>query len=199
MASNSCRSNTTSKLCVLPANPEESWQVYSSAQDSEGRCVCTVVAPQQTMCSRDARTKQLRQLLEKVQNMTQSIQVLDQRTQRDLQYVVKMEDQLRGLETKFRQVEENHKQNIAKQYKVNTQLNASSAHILHVCTHRSTLSHTNKLQIACTPINACVIFLKCADLSDSIQTISELLVKYNICIVVQKIKHLFLHLRPEKY
>uniref|UniRef100_A0AAX7T724 Olfactomedin 1 n=1 Tax=Astatotilapia calliptera TaxID=8154 RepID=A0AAX7T724_ASTCA len=106
-------------LCfqVLPANPEESWQVYSSAQDSEGRCVCTVVAPQQSMCSRDARTKQLRQLLEKVQNMTQSIQVLDQRTQRDLQYVEKMEVQLRGLETKFRQVEENHKQNIAKQYK----------------------------------------------------------------------------------
>ncbi|CAB1332493.1 unnamed protein product, partial [Coregonus sp. 'balchen'] len=79
---------------VLPANPEESWQVYSSAQDSEGRCVCTVV-----------------------QNMTQSIQVLDQRTQRDLQYVEKMEVQLRGLETKFRQVEESHKQNIAKQYK----------------------------------------------------------------------------------
>uniref|UniRef100_A0AAZ1XME6 Noelin domain-containing protein n=1 Tax=Oreochromis aureus TaxID=47969 RepID=A0AAZ1XME6_OREAU len=104
-------------LKVLPANPEESWQVYSSAQDSEGRCVCTVVAPQQSMCSRDARTKQLRQLLEKVQNMTQSIQVLDQRTQRDLQYVEKMEVQLRGLETKFRQVEENHKQNIAKQYK----------------------------------------------------------------------------------
>ncbi|MBN3280785.1 NOE1 protein, partial [Polyodon spathula] len=51
---------------VFPANPEESWQVYSSAQDSEGRCICTVVAPQQAMCSRDARTKQLRQLLEKV-------------------------------------------------------------------------------------------------------------------------------------
>uniref|UniRef100_A0A673NHE7 Noelin-like n=1 Tax=Sinocyclocheilus rhinocerous TaxID=307959 RepID=A0A673NHE7_9TELE len=143
------------KYTVLPANPEESWQVYSSAQDSEGRCVCTVVAPQQTMCSRDARTKQLRQLLEKVQNMTQSIQVLDQRTQRDLQYVVKMEDQLRGLETKFRQVEENHKQNIAKQYKVNTQLNASSAHISHECTHRSTLSYTNKLQIACTLVCLC--------------------------------------------
>ena len=40
--------------------------MYSSAQDSEGRCVCTVVAPQQTVCSRDGRTKQLRQLLEKV-------------------------------------------------------------------------------------------------------------------------------------
>uniref|UniRef100_A0A3B3RMP3 Olfactomedin 1a n=1 Tax=Paramormyrops kingsleyae TaxID=1676925 RepID=A0A3B3RMP3_9TELE len=103
---------------VLPTNPEESWQVYSSAQDSEGRCICTVVAPQQAMCSRDARTKQLRQLLEKVQNMTQSIQVLDKRTQRDLQYVEKMEIQLRGLETKFQQVEESHRQNIAKQYKV---------------------------------------------------------------------------------
>uniref|UniRef100_A0AAQ4PIQ3 Noelin domain-containing protein n=1 Tax=Gasterosteus aculeatus aculeatus TaxID=481459 RepID=A0AAQ4PIQ3_GASAC len=111
-------------VMVLPANPEESWQVYSSAQDSEGRCVCTVVAPQQSMCSRDARTKQLRQLLEKVQNMTQSIQVLDQRTQRDLQYVEKMEVQLRGLETKFRQVEENHKQNIAKQYKVRSQISS---------------------------------------------------------------------------
>lgn len=55
---------------VFPANPEESWQVYSSAQDSEGRCVCTVVAPQQSMCSRDARTKQLRQLLEKVKRKT---------------------------------------------------------------------------------------------------------------------------------
>lgn len=60
-----------------------------------------------------------------VQNMTQSIQVLDQRTQRDLQYVEKMEVQLRGLETKFRQVEENHKQNIAKQYKVWIQISTS--------------------------------------------------------------------------
>ncbi|KAJ6654609.1 hypothetical protein lerEdw1_006762 [Lerista edwardsae] len=127
---------------VLPTNPEESWQVYSSAQDSEGRCICTVVAPQQTMCSRDARTKQLRQLLEKenigqlrvvdpetmegmvngkdkeqVQNMSQSIEVLDRRTQRDLQYVEKMENQMRGLETKFKQVEESHKQHLARQFK----------------------------------------------------------------------------------
>lgn len=58
--------------------------------------------------------------------MTQSIQVLDQRTQRDLQYVEKMEVQLRGLETKFRQVEETHKQNIAKQYKVKNQLYRTS-------------------------------------------------------------------------
>lgn len=58
--------------------------------------------------------------LHQVQNMTQSIQNLDQRTQKDLQYVQRMEVQLRGLETKFKQVEESHKQNIAKQYKVLT-------------------------------------------------------------------------------
>lgn len=74
-------------LQVLPANPEESWQVYSSAQDSEGRCVCTVVAPQQSMCSRDARTKQLRQLLEKVKTHTvnaHSIQLHSYYTQRHI-------------------------------------------------------------------------------------------------------------------
>uniref|UniRef100_A0A665TLH7 Noelin domain-containing protein n=1 Tax=Echeneis naucrates TaxID=173247 RepID=A0A665TLH7_ECHNA len=103
---------------VGPSAPEEGWQVYSSAQDSEGRCVCTVVAPQQTVCSRDARTKQLRQLLEKVQNMSQSIEVLDQRTQRDLQYVEKMEVQLKSLENKFKQVEYGHETIIARQYKV---------------------------------------------------------------------------------
>ncbi|XP_034025526.1 noelin-2-like [Thalassophryne amazonica] len=53
---------------VGPVDLEEGWQVFSSAQDSEGRCICTVVAPQQTVCSRDARTKQLKQLLEKVCN-----------------------------------------------------------------------------------------------------------------------------------
>lgn len=58
-----------------PSPPEEGWQVYSSAQDSEGRCVCTVVAPQQTVCSRDARTKQLRQLLEKVKPLPMEIKL----------------------------------------------------------------------------------------------------------------------------
>uniref|UniRef100_A0A667YZD9 Olfactomedin 1 n=1 Tax=Myripristis murdjan TaxID=586833 RepID=A0A667YZD9_9TELE len=60
------RSALRLKIDVWPAHPEDGWQVYSSAQDTEGRCVCTVVAPQQSVCSRDARTKQLRQLLEKV-------------------------------------------------------------------------------------------------------------------------------------
>lgn len=44
--------------------------MYSSAQDADGRCICTVVAPEQSLCSRDAKSRQLRQLLEKVSTHT---------------------------------------------------------------------------------------------------------------------------------
>lgn len=54
--------------------------------------------------------------------MSQSIEVLDRRTQRDLQYVEKMENQMRGLESKFKQVEESHKQHLARQFKVSRPL-----------------------------------------------------------------------------
>lgn len=53
-------------VCVQTVRPKEGWQVYSSAQDADGRCICTVVAPEQSLCSRDAKSRQLRQLLEKV-------------------------------------------------------------------------------------------------------------------------------------
>lgn len=59
-----------SRLCLCSSmqtiRPKEGWQVYSSAQDADGRCICTVVAPEQNLCSRDAKGRQLRQLLEKV-------------------------------------------------------------------------------------------------------------------------------------
>ncbi|XP_061834848.1 noelin-3-like isoform X2 [Nerophis lumbriciformis] len=89
--------------------PKEGWQVYSSAQDADGRCMCTVVAPGQTLCSRDAKGRQLRQLLEKVQNMSQSIQVLNLRTQRDFQYIMRLESQIKGLRSKFRQIDSDRK------------------------------------------------------------------------------------------
>ena len=54
--------------------------------------------------------------------MSQSIEVLDRRTQRDLQYVEKMENQMKGLESKFRQVEESHRQHLARQFKVSVSL-----------------------------------------------------------------------------
>nr|KAF6413887.1 olfactomedin 3 [Molossus molossus] len=97
-------------------SPKEGWQVYSSAQDPDGRCICTVVAPEQNLCSRDAKSRQLRQLLEKVQNMSQSIEVLNLRTQRDFQYVLKMETQMKGLKAKFRQIEDDRKTLMTKHF-----------------------------------------------------------------------------------
>uniref|UniRef100_A0A4W5N2L8 Noelin domain-containing protein n=1 Tax=Hucho hucho TaxID=62062 RepID=A0A4W5N2L8_9TELE len=62
--------NSPLSLCVfvqaLYPSPEEGWQIYSSAQDADGKCICTVVAPAQNMCNRDPRSRQLRQLMEKV-------------------------------------------------------------------------------------------------------------------------------------
>ncbi|XP_062921156.1 noelin-3a [Mobula hypostoma] len=94
----------------------EGWQVYSSAQDPDGRCICTVVAPEQNLCSRDARSKQLQRLLEKVQNMSQSIEVLNLRTQRDFQYVLKMETQVKGMKGQFQQIEDNRKSLLSKHF-----------------------------------------------------------------------------------
>ncbi|RVE62091.1 hypothetical protein OJAV_G00177530 [Oryzias javanicus] len=96
--------------------PQEGWQVYSSAQDPDGRCVCTVVAPEQSLCSRDAKGRHLRQLLEKVQNMSQSIEVLNLRTQRDFQYIMRMENQIKGLRSKFRQVESDRRTLVNKNF-----------------------------------------------------------------------------------
>ncbi|XP_054609208.1 noelin-3-like isoform X4 [Dunckerocampus dactyliophorus] len=97
--------------------PREGWQVYSSAHDADGRCVCTVVAPGQSLCSRDAKGQQLRQLLEKVQNMSQSIEVLNLRTQRDFQYIMRMESQIKGLRSKFRQMDSDRKTLASKNFK----------------------------------------------------------------------------------
>uniref|UniRef100_A0A4W5M3Z7 Olfactomedin 3 n=1 Tax=Hucho hucho TaxID=62062 RepID=A0A4W5M3Z7_9TELE len=101
--------------------PKEGWQIYSSAQDTEGRCICTVVAPEQNLCSRDAKEGQLRQLLEKVQNMSQSIEVLNLRTQRDFQYIMRMEGQFKGLRSKFRQIETNRKTQVNRNFQVRTE------------------------------------------------------------------------------
>ncbi|XP_045550460.1 noelin-3-like, partial [Salmo salar] len=103
-------------LYLLTVRPKDGWKVYSSAQDAEGRCICTVVAPEQNLCSRDAKEGQLRQLLEKVQNMSQSIEVLNLRTQRDFQYIMRMEGQFKGLRSKFRQVEADRKTQVNRNF-----------------------------------------------------------------------------------
>lgn len=53
-----------------------------------------------------------------VQNMSQSIEVLNLRTQRDFQYVMKMENQMKGLRTKFRQIEADRKTLMTKGFQV---------------------------------------------------------------------------------
>uniref|UniRef100_A0A672IGX4 Olfactomedin 2b n=1 Tax=Salarias fasciatus TaxID=181472 RepID=A0A672IGX4_SALFA len=85
---------------------EEGWQVYSTASDPDGRCVCTVVAPARNLCKRDPRSRQLRLLTEQVsthsvQNVSQSMEVVDLRTSRDLQYVRDSEPLLRDISANF--------------------------------------------------------------------------------------------------
>ncbi|XP_034771823.2 noelin-2 isoform X1 [Acipenser ruthenus] len=95
------RGGTSDKITLFPS-PEEGWQIYSSAQDPDGKCICTVVAPAQSVCTRDPRSKQLRQLMEKVQNITQSMEVLDLRTNRDLQYVKNTEALMKALDSRLK-------------------------------------------------------------------------------------------------
>lgn len=51
--------------------------------------------------------------------MSHSIDILDQRTQKDLKFVENMEFQLKNMENKFKEVEDGHESNSARQYKVN--------------------------------------------------------------------------------
>ena len=54
--------------------------------------------------------------------MSQSIEVLNLRTQRDFQYVIKMENQMKGLRTKFKQIEDDRKSVMARNFQVYTVL-----------------------------------------------------------------------------
>lgn len=56
----------------------------------------------------------------KIQNMSQSIEVLNLRTQRDFQYVMKMESQIKGLRSKIRQIESNRRALLTKNFQVST-------------------------------------------------------------------------------
>ncbi|XP_072918563.1 noelin-3a isoform X2 [Hemitrygon akajei] len=79
----------------------EGWQVYSSAQDPDGRCICTVVAPEQNLCSRDARSKQLQRLLEKelkekMKEMLPLIPVLEQ-YKTDSKLILQFKEEVKNL------------------------------------------------------------------------------------------------------
>ncbi|KAG9351080.1 hypothetical protein JZ751_024970 [Albula glossodonta] len=99
------RDTNKSSLCIeingSTIGPKEGWQVYSSAQDADGRCICTVVAPEQNLCSRDAKSKQLRQLLEKelkekMDELQPLIPVLEQ-YKTDAKLISQFKEEIRNL------------------------------------------------------------------------------------------------------
>lgn len=59
--------------------------------------------------------------------MSQSIEVLNLRTQRDFQYVLKMETQMKGLKAKFRQIEDDRKTLMTKHFQVGPRPRAGPA------------------------------------------------------------------------
>uniref|UniRef100_A0A674IAD8 Olfactomedin 2 n=1 Tax=Terrapene triunguis TaxID=2587831 RepID=A0A674IAD8_9SAUR len=108
-----------SLLQTLFQSPDDGWQVYTSAQAPDGKCLCTAVIPVQGTCSRDLRSRQLRQLMEKVQNISQSMEVLDLRTYRDLQYVRNTESLMKGLDSRLKVATESQKSLNTKSFQVN--------------------------------------------------------------------------------
>uniref|UniRef100_A0A8V0X722 Olfactomedin 2 n=1 Tax=Gallus gallus TaxID=9031 RepID=A0A8V0X722_CHICK len=91
----------TSERITLFRSPDESWQLYTSARAPDGKCVCTAVIPSRGRCDSDGSAGRLRLLSERVQNVSQSVEVLDLRTERDLQYVRGSAALLDGIEAQL--------------------------------------------------------------------------------------------------
>ncbi|XP_035393938.1 noelin-3 isoform X3 [Cygnus olor] len=105
---NTTRLSTSDTLTQI--SPKEGWQVYSSAQDPDGRCICTVVAPEQNLCSRDAKSRQLRQLLEKelkekMDELLPLIPVLEQ-YKTDAKLIIQFKEEIRNLSTVLTGIQE---------------------------------------------------------------------------------------------
>ncbi|XP_028588483.1 noelin-3 isoform X3 [Podarcis muralis] len=105
---NTTRLSTSNTLTQI--SPKEGWQVYSSAQDPDGRCICTVVAPEQNLCSRDAKSKQLRQLLEKelkekMDELLPLIPVLEQ-YKTDAKLITQFKEEIRNLSSVLTGIQE---------------------------------------------------------------------------------------------
>ncbi|XP_064928562.1 noelin-3 isoform X4 [Columba livia] len=104
------RDTLMTSLEYTQISPKEGWQVYSSAQDPDGRCICTVVAPEQNLCSRDAKSRQLRQLLEKelkekMDELLPLIPVLEQ-YKTDAKLITQFKEEIRNLSTVLTGIQE---------------------------------------------------------------------------------------------
>ncbi|KAM6471373.1 noelin-2 isoform 3-T3 [Liasis olivaceus] len=95
---------------TLFQSPDEGWQVYTSAQAPDGKCLCTAVIPVQGTCSRDLRSRQLRQLMEKelkdkMTELMPLIPVLDQ-YKSDTRTIVQLKEEVRNLSGSLLQIQE---------------------------------------------------------------------------------------------
>ncbi|XP_012585259.1 PREDICTED: noelin-2 isoform X3 [Condylura cristata] len=99
-----------SEKITLFQSPEEGWQLYTSAQAPDGKCICTAVIPAQSSCSRDGRSRELRQLMEKElkDRMTELLplsSVLEQ-YKADTRTVVRLREEVRNLSGSLAAIQE---------------------------------------------------------------------------------------------
>ncbi|XP_067115910.1 noelin-2-like [Osmerus mordax] len=83
---------------VFPGEEEEGWSVFTSSSVPDGGCVCTVVAPGNNLCSRDAHSHQTHLLALQMQTISLLIQDVFLGSSRDLQLLQDSEPLLRGVE-----------------------------------------------------------------------------------------------------
>lgn len=94
---------------------------------------------------------------QKVQNMSQSIEVLNLRTQRDFQYIMRMESQIKGLRSKFRQIESDRKTLVNKNFQVHFCLRFNiRGEAVKVCHRKIPQKHTARITLVPDWINTCL-------------------------------------------
>ncbi|KAK7160972.1 hypothetical protein R3I94_003826 [Phoxinus phoxinus] len=94
------RPGTSEKLVsVWSPGEDEGWQVFGSVQD---RCVCSIMSPTHTLCGGDPRHDRLQRLANHVLNVSQDMELLNQRTAQDLQHLRDSETLLDALEIRLK-------------------------------------------------------------------------------------------------
>ncbi|XP_056624890.1 noelin-2b isoform X2 [Triplophysa dalaica] len=93
------RPETSQKIISLFPGEDDGWQVFGSVQ---GKCVCSILTPVQSVCSSDPRYIHLRQTSDHVQNVSQYIEMLNLRTSQDLRHLHGSEMLLVTMETRLK-------------------------------------------------------------------------------------------------
>ncbi|XP_051560143.1 noelin-2b isoform X1 [Myxocyprinus asiaticus] len=99
------RPGTSEKIIgVLYPGEDDGWQVFGSGQ---GKCVCSILTPDQSVCSGDPRHTRLQKISDHVQNVSQFMELLNSRTSQDLQQLRNSETLLITVETRLKTAHNN--------------------------------------------------------------------------------------------